>query len=120
MKEICLINKGENLYSIAFKLGINLENKEIHTENNYKSIVLHEGMGDVTIVRNYNPFFIKEFASETKLDDNLGGYTVVGDNIGCKKLIKKDIGYKYVVKPLETIDDIAKKFNIEKEKMQSL
>ena len=120
MKEVCLVNQGENKNIINFSLGLDIKDNcnEEMILNNKKCLVLQEGSNDIVIIRNYNPYFIKKLInSETMLDVYAMGFEVIG-NGGSENntiIIQKSRGVKYNVKPLETLDDIAKKFGVDKQ-----
>ena len=124
MREICIINKGENLNKIAFSLGVSLKEKSYNAKTfGYKYVEINPGSEDITIVRNYNPYNIKKIrAEETMFDIYALGYEVVGGETfqeGDLIVLKKPEGVRYSVKPLETLMEIASRFGVtENEIMQ--
>jgi len=115
MKEICLINKGDNIekliYTFNLKDGFKFSSDRV-LDKEY--IILQDGINDITIVRNYNPYFIKKLSnSESMLDIYSQGYEAVAGcntNNSNEVLIRKMSGVRYVVGPLEKLEDICKKF----------
>lgn len=121
MKEICFINKGDNRYKLKESLGISSQAKESSDYiDNHRYIVLEEGKDDIICVRNYQPYFIKNLnEGETLLDLYGLGYEVVGGSdltsAGDCVVVKKIEGIRYVVKPLEKLEEIAQKFGVNKD-----
>lgn len=119
MKEICVINQGENLKKIEYNMGIFINKSSIQEMNirGMRSVILNEGQNNIIVVRNYNPYIIKkQKKEETLLDIYAKGFVVIGDNEYCDEIvIQKSIGVKYNVKPLEKIGDIARKFDVSKD-----
>ena len=113
MKEICLINKGDSVSKLNYSLGIDasllINNDTMH---GCRYVTIEEGDNSVQIVRNYNPYFITNNMSVdvvSKFDFNI--VAKVNKHI----IFHKSSGVKYVVKPLETIENICNKFDVDKE-----
>ena len=119
MKEICLVNKGDNVKKLSVTLGISPQSKVSETTIlNNKYIVVKDGCDDIISVKNYSPLFIKKITKEnTLLDIYASGYEVLGNNNAGNDdivVIKKINGIRYVVSPMEKLEDIAHKFGVEK------
>ena len=119
MKEVCVINKGENLKKIEYNTGIifDLEYLEEKIVSGLRCVEIRQGKDDIIVVKNYNPYIIKKCKdNETLLDIYAKGYQLIGGNKYEKDniIIKRAEGVKYNVKPLEKIEDIADKFGVSK------
>jgi len=120
MKEVCLLNQGENLKKIVYSLNlkIDLSVKEEKLLDGHRCIVLKEGSDDIVIVRNYNPYFVKKISNdETMLDIYAQGYDLIGagEYNNDYVILNKTSGIKYCVKPLESLEDISHKFGVSKD-----
>ena len=120
MKEVCLINKGENLKKITFTLGINFKKDPIENVilNDKKCIVLKDGEDDIIVVKNYHPHYIKKMSSnETMIDIYAMGYDVIGGEESHNNcvILHRSQGIKYSVRPLERLEDIAERFGVEQD-----
>lgn len=119
MKEICLINKGENINKALYTTSLNnvQQINDIKYINGHKYITTKEGNDDIMVVRNYNPYYIKKTKERISiLDEYANGFDVIGEHQAGEiniVVLKKPSGIKYSVKPLETIIDIANKFGVE-------
>lgn len=112
MREICLINKGENIDKIKYRLSLTtIMNYEEYDMDNMKYFLIEDGSDDIVVVRNYNPFYLGNY--NTSIEDlYLNGFTLVGNQEDGGIIYRLPSGIKYNVKPLETIEDIANKFNV--------
>ncbi|MGN0961705.1 MAG: LysM peptidoglycan-binding domain-containing protein [Christensenellales bacterium] len=119
MKEICFVNKGDNIQKLSQILGISpnsyIEDNKLF-DNKY--VVINNGEDDIICVKNYSPYFIKKISKEnTLLDIYALGYEIVGNSNPEENdvvVVKKICGVRYIVKPLEKLDDISKKFGVDK------
>ena len=116
MNRICLINKGETIEKILYLYNIDLS-RDTNKDNLLGEYVILEGdlESDISIVENYQPYYIKDNTIE-----NVNTFKNIRYKINdCGNLIvaNKECGIKYSVKPMETIMDIARKFNIAKEEI---
>ena len=113
MKEICLLNSCDTVSKLKYSLGIeSILGESGENVQGYKFITINDGDNSIKFVRNYNPYFICKEMSIDKVN-NLG-YEVVA----CSNdlvVFHKNSGVKYTVKPLEKIEDICKKFSVDKE-----
>lgn len=118
MKEICLINKGENLEKISYKLGISIDGNNIKKEvvlGDKQGFVLVDGADDIVVIKNYYPYFLKRLSKEeTLLDVYAQGFCAIGDSDKKNTMIilNKESGIRYNVSPLEKLEDIAQKFGV--------
>ena len=117
MKEVCLINKGENIEKISYNLGISIDNKmkQEVVLGDKQGVVLVDGIDDVVVIKNYYPYFLKKLSKEeTLLDVYAQGFGVIGnsDNKNTIIILNKESGIRYNVLPLEKLEDIAKKFGV--------
>lgn len=125
MKEICIVNKGENSEKLIYSMSLNIKDKqEDYNKNfNFKYITLEQGSDDITIVRNYNPLHIRKIQeNETLLDIYANGFEINNSQDikeGDIVVLSRPEGLKYSVKPLETITDISKMFSISVEEIIS-
>lgn len=118
MREVCFVNKGENVQKIGYSLGLTGKKECAHERIlGYKYIEIEAGSDDITIVRNYHSYNLKRVEiGESILDIYAQGYEVVGGEIfesGDVLILKRPMGIRYNVKPLETLDDISQKFGID-------
>lgn len=118
MREIYLLNKGDSVDKIKYELGV--KDIKISEEKifGYNYAEIEKGAEDVTIVKNYLPIF----SYTVKPDDNYLDILARGfklDNItqvnsGDTVILSKPRSIRYVVSPLETLDEIALKFGVTK------
>lgn len=120
MKEICFVNKGENIKKLGYLLGVS-DNSQIAQDKilDNRYIELQNGTNDIICVRNYLPYYIKTISEDnTLLDIYASGYEVVGNNnvsLGDKVVIRRITGVRYVVKPMEKLDEIAGNLDVDKQ-----
>ena len=113
MREICLLNKGDTVSKLSYSIGVDLNLKESSdTIKGYKYLTIEDGDNSIQIIRNYNPYFILNNVEKS----NIGclGFEIVACN-NHYTICHKNSGVRYIVKPLETIDDICIKFDVDKE-----
>lgn len=119
MKEIYILNKGDSVEKAKKELNLVGEfsiSRDKVFNRNY--INIHEGLDDVIVINNYLPYYLYKVKSgETVMDILSKGYDVQGVssvNEGDLIVVSKPKSIRYVVKPLETLDEISMKFNIDK------
>lgn len=118
MREIYLMNKGDTVDKIKYELGVDditISDKKVF---GYKFAEIERGSDDVSIVKNYLPLFsyivenddnyLDILARGFKIDSAKEVYS--GDTI----ILSKPRSIRYVVSPLETLDEIALKFGVSK------
>lgn len=117
MKKIYILNKGDSIdkacYEFDIKRDCQIKNSEAF---NIRYVDIESGTDDVVIVSNYLPYY--EYV--VKKDDTLMGILSKGYKVyntrdittGDLIILSKPRSVRYVVKPLEKIDDIAKKFGV--------
>lgn len=85
---------------------------------NKRYITLERGTDDITIVRNYLPLFeYKISVDENMMDIMARGFDILNKedcDIGDTLLLSKPKSIRYVVSPLENLEDIAKRFGVNK------
>lgn len=116
MKEVYLLNRGDSLDKIKyeFKEASNIELAEDKIFG-YKYATIDKGLDDVIIVYNYLPVYdYKVKPNESLLDIVSRGFKtdVVSVSSGDEIILTKPKSIRYVVSPLETLQDIAFKFGI--------
>lgn len=119
MREIYLLNNGDSIKKISFELG--KENIKVAPDKlfGYKYAIIESGTDDISVVKNYLPAFVYKVKKEDNYLDILArGFTIdSNDNINADDIIilKKPRSIRYVVSPLETLDQIAYKFGTKEE-----
>ena len=119
MKEIYMLNKGDNVDKISYEYEIDgkiniLQNKYF----DFKFVELTKGTDDVLIVKNYLPvyeYIVKK--NETVLDILSRGFKIENTemiNEGDVVVINKPKSIRYITKPLDKLEDIAKKIGVDK------
>lgn len=123
MKEIVILNKGDNINKLSMSIGC-LKNLHLSTEKilGYRYVEVSDGEDDIVVIRNYQPFFVKTIdENNTLLDIYARGYNVIGGDSNLQTndivVVKKIEGLKYTVSPLEKIDDIAHKLGVDKKEI---
>lgn len=118
MREIYLMNKGDTLDKIKYELGV--DNITISDEKvfGYKFAEIERGSDDVSIVKNYLPLFSYIVENDDNYLDILArGFKIDSAkevNSGDTIILSKPRSIRYVVSPLETLDEIALKFGVSK------
>lgn len=119
MKEIYLFNNGDGINKVRFQLSLPNLQEEQDELFGHRYAVIEKGSDDIIIVKNYLPTIVYRVCREdnyldilargfdTIADENLNEFDVI--------LLKKPSSIRYVVSPLETIDDIALRFGLLKE-----
>ena len=118
MREIYLMNKGDTIDKIKYELGVNNINISDKKVFGYKFAEIEKGSDDISIVKNYLPLFSYVVGS----DDNYLDILARGFKIDSAKevtsndtiILSKPRSIRYVVSPLETLDEIAMKFGVTK------
>lgn len=117
MKEVYLLSLGDTMEKVKLELGDGdylLGDKKICGRDN---VVLENGCDDIIVVRNYEPLIKTTIKSgETPMDIMARGFEIVakmGEKSGDMVILNKPRSIRYVVAPLETLEGIAKKFQVE-------
>ncbi len=112
MKEIILINRGDNIEKLSYRYGFD-KNLRISDGRILKKqyITLKDGQDDIVVVNNYHPYYITNSVNNSSLSSN--GYEVIDGVSNVFTLFYKPSGIKYYVKPLEKIEEISKKFGVD-------
>ena len=117
MLKLFIKYKNESTANILSKIKI--KEDKIVDENydieKYKGLLYGEGDGSIVFLENYVFPEIKYFFNQKEYDELIeSGYEVVPSNVsvGDIGIIKRKVGVRYVVSPMETIDDIAEKNKI--------
>lgn len=118
MREVYLLKAGDSIEKVKMEFGEGeyfVGTEKVLGKDN---IVLKNGSDDVTIVKNYTPLILTAIKNgETPMDIMARGFEVVaktGDKSGDSVILSKPKSIRYVVSPLETLDDIANKFCVDK------
>lgn len=116
MREIYLLNKGDCIEKVQYEYN----NKNLKEENvkifGYRYVTLNNGSDDVIFVKNYLPSIRYVVRKDEKLIDILSrGFKV--DNVnnvesGEILMLSRPTNIRYVVKPLETLQEIATKYGV--------
>ena len=118
MQEVYLLNPGDTVSKVKFEYPNNNGVLGIDTIQNKKYMILKDGSGDIRVIRNYLPMYVYKVKSgENKIDILSRGFEILGGD--CEKegdtlLIHKPKSIRYVVSPLETLDNIAEKYGVSK------
>ena len=118
MREIYLMNKGDTVDKIKYELGVDDITISDEKVFGYKFAEIERGSDDVSIVKNYLPLFSYIVENDDNYLDILArGFkidsakeVITGDTI----ILSKPRSIRYVVSPLETLDEIALKFGVSK------
>ena len=115
MREICFLQKGDNVQKIIYKLKIDGEFDIVQDDiYNHKYFIIKKGSEDIQVVKNYNPYIVSKDIKQGVIDTE--GYEIVARNNNCS-IIYKPAGIKYSVKPLDTLTSIAEKFGVVEEEI---
>ncbi len=116
MKEIYLLNRGDSLDKIKYEFK---EARDIELAEDrifgYKYATIDKGLDDVIIVNNYLPAYdYKVKNNESLLDILARGFKTEALSVssGDEIILTKPKSIRYVVSPLETLQDIAFKFGV--------
>lgn len=118
MREIYLLNMGDSVDRVKYEYG----DREYELSNdlvlNKRYITLEKGMDDITIVRNYLPFFEYKLSDGENIMDILArGFDVLNKencDAGDTLILSKPKSIRYVVGPLENLEDISCRFGVSK------
>ena len=120
MKEIYLLSQGDSINKIKHEYHAEkLLSKSKDKLFGFDYVELNNGIDDIYVVRNYYPYIVYNAQNTDTIIDimsrgfDCGGVNSIGE--GDKLIIYKPKSIRYVVKPLENIDNIANKFGIKKE-----
>lgn len=120
MREVCFVNSGESVLKLKYKMNVST-NSIIEEDKlfNHRYITLENGEDDITVVRNYSPYYlIKNTINHSLLDIYAMGYELLqGDDSEELTIIKKLDGVRYIVKPMEKLDDISFKLGVSKQEI---
>lgn len=118
MREIYLLNYGDSIKKISVDLNVDNIKMASDREFGYNYAITKDGTDDVTIVKNYLPLYVYKLKKEDNYLDILArGFKMdAGENIGEGDIVvlNKPNSIRYVVSPLETLDEIAYKFGMNK------
>lgn len=114
MREVCLINCGENRRKAGYITGLSFDMMQGDDQivNGMRSVVVKPGEEAVTIVRNYRPLFTFDTQKIALMDIYAMGYIIDGSEDDRWVVASRQEGIKYIVHPLEQLTDIAKKFDV--------
>ena len=114
MKEVCLINCGENRRKAGYITGLSYDMMQGEEQiiNGLRAVVVKDGVGDVTIVRNYRPIYVFDTQNIELGDIYAMGYIIDGNEDERWIVASRQEGIKYIVYPLDQLSDIAKKFDV--------
>lgn len=114
MREVCLINCGENRRKAGYITGLSFDMMQGDDQivNGMRSVVVKSGEEAVTIVRNYRPLFAFDTQKIALMDIYAMGYIIDGSEDDRWVVASRQEGIKYIVHPLEQLTDIAKKFDV--------
>ncbi len=118
MQEVYLLNPGDTASKVKFEYPDCNSVLGLDTIQNKKYVILKEGSADIRFVRNYLPMYLyKVKGGENTIDILSRGFEIIGGD--CEKegdllLIRKPKSVRYVVSPLETLDNIADKYGVSK------
>ncbi|MBQ7351938.1 MAG: LysM peptidoglycan-binding domain-containing protein [Clostridia bacterium] len=119
MKEICIINKGDNLKKIAMDYGLtidNVSNINLDSDWHFQYIDLNNNTDEITLVKNYNCVYLRKIRDgEGVLDVYASGLEPFADSSiiqGEMAVLSKPQGFRYSVKPLDTLEKIAKTYGV--------
>lgn len=119
MREIYILNKGDSVEKAKFELSLVGEyvlEKDKILNNNY--IEISSGLDDIVVIKNYLPKHVYQVKKgETIMDILSRGFSL--DSVqsvfeGDKIIISRPKSIRYVVKPLETLDEISNAFGVDK------
>lgn len=119
MKEIYILNKGDSVEKAKEELHL-IGNYKISSDKilNKNYIEINNGLEDLIVIKNYLPYYLYRVKKDETLMDILSkGYDVQGVsslNTNDLIIISKPKSIRYVVKPLENLEEISIKFNIDK------
>lgn len=118
MREIYLLNMGDSIDRVRYEYGDREYELSGDTVLNKRYITLEKGTDDITIVRNYLPLFEYKLSGEENMMDIMArGFDILNkedNDIGDTLLLSKPKSIRYVVSPLENLEDIAKRFGVSK------
>lgn len=116
MREIYLLNMGDSIDRVRYEYGDREYELSIDLVLNKRYITLEKGTDDITFVRNYLPLFEYKLSSDENMMDIMArGFEILNkedDDIGDTLLLSKPKSIRYVVSPLENLEDIAKRFGV--------
>lgn len=109
---------GDSIDRVRYEYGDREYELSIDLVLNKRYITLEKGTDDITIVRNYLPLFEYKLSSDENMMDIMArGFDILNkedNDIGDTLLLSKPKSIRYVVSPLENLEDIAKRFGVSK------
>lgn len=114
MQKVHILENNESKEKIAYYYSLDasqvVQGKDKIMDKKY--VVLEQGCENVKLIKNYFPpfvYFVKTLECKDKIKS--AGFSVKDDaEVGDILLLQKNQGIKHVVKPMETLDDIAKSY----------
>lgn len=107
---------GDSIDRVRYEYGDREYELSIDLVLNKRYITLEKGTDDITFVRNYLPLFEYKLSSDENMMDIMArGFEILNkedDDIGDTLLLSKPKSIRYVVSPLENLEDIAKRFGV--------
>lgn len=122
MKEIYLLNKGDSVEKGVVELSLSGDFKVSNTRiRDYNFFEVSKGLDDIILVKNYLPKFIyKVKEGENMMDIMSRGFemdNIQEINLGDILILNKPKSIRYIVKPLEKLEDIANRFCVNMEEI---
>ena len=118
MQEVYLLNPGDTVSKVKFEYPNCCGVVGLDTIENKKYMILKDGSSDIRLIRNYLPMYLYKVKSgENTIDIFSRGFEILGGEAkkeGDILLIHKPKSIRYVVSPLETLDNIAEKYGVSK------
>lgn len=115
MKEIYMLNNGDSIDKVKYEYKIQNSLVKENKEFSFRYVELKEGLDDIILVKNYlPPIEYKISEGETLMDVFARGFRSDCNNAKENDtiIINKPRSIRYVAKPLEKLDDIAKTFGL--------
>ena len=111
-----MLNKGDSVDKVKYEFKDASSDVLINHAFDFRYVDITAGNDDIQIVHNYLPPIEYVISNDDTILDNLSrGFKVdAGDNVvsGDLVILSKPKSIRYIVKPLESIEDIAKKFGL--------
>jgi len=124
MKEVCFINKGENINKFRYLYNNNLLKLSDDKLFNNNYLTVKDGSDEIIIVKNYLPYFIYNISKKDNVLDIMArGFNVDSSREICENdvvVLTKPHQLKHIVKPLENLDKIANIYSITKDEIIKL
>ena len=125
MRQVCILGNGDSVDKIKYEYS-NCDSVEKLSNKiaGYNVVQLVAGNSDITVVKNYFPYFVYKIKKDETILDimsrgfDCGGVFTAGENDTI--VISKPRSIRYIVKPLETLDEISCKIGVEKNKIMEV